>query len=190
MIIISDPYTKAELVQSLESANREVADYFASIAAEAFFTRFGEAWSPAENLVHLIKSVSAVAKGMKLPKIFLLALFGTSKKSSRRFAQLTKDYRDKLAKGGRATGRYIPLVNAPVDFEQARQGILKKFDEVGKRLPAAASRWDEKSLDKFTLPHPLLGKLTVREMLFFTMYHNLHHLNNVRRQRGHEVITV
>jgi len=46
------------------------------------------------------------------------------------------------------------------------------------------------SLDKFMLPHPLLGKLAVREMLFFTMYHNLHHVNNVRRQRGHELITV
>jgi hypothetical protein len=25
------------------------------------------------------------------------------------------------------------------------------------------------------LPHPLLGKLTIREMLYFTVYHGEHH---------------
>jgi hypothetical protein len=34
------------------------------------------------------------------------------------------------------------------------------------------------------MPHPLLGKLTVREMLLFTLYHNLHHVQNVARRKG------
>jgi hypothetical protein len=32
------------------------------------------------------------------------------------------------------------------------------------------------------LPHPLLGKLTVREMLFFTLYHQRHHVAVVERR--------
>jgi hypothetical protein len=35
----------------------------------------------------------------------------------------------------------------------------------------------------YRLPHPLLGKLTVREMLFFTVYHNAHHLDQVASRR-------
>ena len=31
-------------------------------------------------------------------------------------------------------------------------------------------------LDKYVLPHPLLGKVTLREMLYFTIHHNEHHL--------------
>jgi len=31
------------------------------------------------------------------------------------------------------------------------------------------------SVDQYQLPHPVLGKLTIREMLFFTIYHNLRH---------------
>lgn len=30
-------------------------------------------------------------------------------------------------------------------------------------------------LDKYILPHPLLGKLTIREMMYFTIYHVEHH---------------
>jgi hypothetical protein len=40
-------------------------------------------------------------------------------------------------------------------------------------------RWSETSLDAVLLPHPLLGKLTAREMLQFTVYHTAHHLNLV-----------
>ena len=35
--------------------------------------------------------------------------------------------------------------------------------------------FSEKDLDNYILPHPLLGKLTIREMLFFTIYHVQHH---------------
>jgi len=190
MIKLKDPFSKDEVLQSLAGVNREVADYFAAIPANAFFTPFPAAWSPAENLVHLIKSVSPVAKALKLPKLLLRVLFGVSKKSSRRFHQLKNDYRRVLAKGGRATGRYIPTVQVATEFEPAQKRILLKWNEVGERLLAGVRAWNEDDLEKMRLPHPLLDKLTAREMLFFTLYHNLHHVNNVRQRLGHELIAL
>ena len=35
--------------------------------------------------------------------------------------------------------------------------------------------WKESDLDKYVLPHPLLGKISLREMLYFTDFHILHH---------------
>ncbi len=29
------------------------------------------------------------------------------------------------------------------------------------------------------MPHPLIGRLTVREMLFFTLLHTRHHLDRI-----------
>ena len=52
------------------------------------------------------------------------------------------------------------------------------------RLHGAITRWGERALDRFRLPHPALGQLTVREMLFFTLYHNLHHVLNVAARKG------
>ena len=66
------PFTQAELLTSFQQTNREVADFFAAIPAERFFTHPDGVWSPAENLVHL-QAVSPVARAMKLPK-FVLAL--------------------------------------------------------------------------------------------------------------------
>ena len=34
------------------------------------------------------------------------------------------------------------------------------------------------------MPDPALGQLTVREMLYFTLYHNLHHVRNVAGRLG------
>ncbi|NBX80802.1 MAG: DinB family protein, partial [Flavobacteriales bacterium] len=39
----------------------------------------------------------------------------------------------------------------------------------------------EDDLDKYVLPHPLLGKLTLREMLCFTIYHVKHHVEIIKR---------
>jgi hypothetical protein len=191
MIEIDDPFTKPELLASFGSVHSAVADYFASIPTEKFFEHPPAVWSPAANLVHLIKSVSPVVMAMKLPKLLLLILFGAPKKSSQRFTQIKEEYRRELAKGAHATGRYVPAVEEkPVDFEQAKQGSLRKWDETGKRLLDVLQGWNEERLDKLRLPHPILGKLTVREMLFFTLYHAVHHVNNVRKLLGQAVIVV
>jgi len=41
--------------------------------------------------------------------------------------------------------------------------------------------YNEANLDKYIIPHPLLGKLTLREMLFFTIHHNEHHLDLIKK---------
>ncbi len=50
-------------------------------------------------------------------------------------------------------------------------------------LAQGIERWSDAQLDRRCLPHPLLGKLSVREMLFFTLYHNLHHVQVAERRR-------
>jgi uncharacterized damage-inducible protein DinB len=51
-------------------------------------------------------------------------------------------------------------------------------------LTARVAKWSEANMDYHVLPHPLLGPLSVREMLFFTVYHNTHHVLNVQRLRA------
>lgn len=36
---------------------------------------------------------------------------------------------------------------------------------------------NEDELDQYELTDPILGKLTIRELLCFTIYHNLRHAN-------------
>jgi hypothetical protein len=41
-------------------------------------------------------------------------------------------------------------------------------------------KWKDDQLDHYIAPHPLLGKLTLRELCYFTIYHAGHHLNIIK----------
>ena len=59
---------------------------------------------------------------------------------------------------------------------------IKLQDAVDKqitRLSEKIDRFSETELDQFILPHPLLGKLTLREMIYFTIYHVEHHHSQI-----------
>ena len=43
-------------------------------------------------------------------------------------------------------------------------------------LVNALGRWPDAALDDVCLPHPLMERLSVREMLAFTVNHTAHHL--------------
>jgi len=62
-------------------------------------------------------------------------------------------------------------------MEKVEQFRLEK-----KKLIKQINNWSEEKLDKCLIPHPLLGKLILREMLFFTNWHTQHHLNTLKEK--------
>jgi uncharacterized damage-inducible protein DinB len=87
-----------------------------------------------------------------------------------------KNYRDEIAKGAQASGRYLPNQESPDSTAELRKReLLDQFSKASTELVSVVEKWDEEELDQYLLPHPILGKLTIREMLFFTIYHNLRH---------------
>jgi len=168
--------SKAELIAALKDSHKRVTYWFAEIPVADFFTRNGEVWSASDNVDHLIKSHKPISKALRLPKFTLQAMFGKPKKSSMTFEELCQMYRDELAKGAQASGRYLPNQENPSkNGEEKKKELLDQFSKAGMDLISIAEKWEEDALDGFLLPHPLIGKLTIREMLFFTIYHNLRH---------------
>jgi len=53
---------------------------------------------------------------------------------------------------------------------------------VNDRLRKALAGWSERNLDRIRFPHPLLGRITARELAFFTIYHGHHHVAAVQRR--------
>ncbi|HEU4743893.1 MAG TPA: DinB family protein [Anaerolineales bacterium] len=167
---------KNELINTLQDSDRRVTEWFTAIPAKHFFTRHGDVWSASDNLDHLIRAHKPIATALKLPKITLRAMFGRPDKASRSYEELCHDYRDEIAKGAQASGRYLPNQENPDSNAEAKKSeLLNQFSNASRELVAAAQTWEEKELDAYSLPHPILGKLTVREILFFTIYHNLRH---------------
>ncbi|MFK7971725.1 MAG: DinB family protein [Bacteroidia bacterium] len=131
-------------------------------------------WSIAEQVVHLIVATRAPGKAFGMPKLAIRA-FGSSSKGSRDYDAMAEFYQSQLVNVPARTGFEPDLRGKPfAEIMEKWQGSARLFDD---NLP----RWSEKELDKRQLPHPLLGKITLREMLFFTHHHIYHHLKQIDR---------
>lgn len=168
----------ASLLDALATAESEVAAFFGSVGDDDFVRRPGEAWSPAEHLDHLNIAVSAVARGLGTSPLLLRIRFGSSRRQSRTYDDLRRDYQGRLAAGGRASGRYVPARSTagPAEGADPKTDLLARWARVNGRLRAALSTWSERNLDRVQLPHPILGKITARELVYFTIYHGGHHV--------------
>ena len=176
------PPSRKSIHAALERVHTESVAYWTMFGTPTFSARIGTAWSPADNVRHLTKSMCAVTRGLQVPRLAVRLLFGTPSQASRSYEQIGVDYRQVLSNGGQA-GRFAPSPQGdPVDAEAERARIMTVHATAVDDLRLASMRWREQDLDRYQLPHPLLGKLTVREMLLFTVYHNRHHVDVVRQR--------
>ena len=171
--------TRDEIVDAVRGAQREGAAYWSAFGSDVFSQKIGESWSPSETVRHLIKSIRAVTKGLTMPRFVLRLMFGKPRRPSATYDALVARYLGLLEAGGRA-GRFAPSPETTSD----RSTILARLAQANDELQKAIARWSDADLDRYRLPHPLLGKLTVREMLFFTVYHQHHHMNVTFRRRA------
>jgi hypothetical protein len=111
-----------------------------------------------------------------IPKFFVKWKFGMANRPSKTYDELIAKYKVQLLQGGKASGRFIGEAGR---FEQ-REEKLKTLQSLVNKLNRKTVNHAETNLDSYILPHPLLGKLTFREMLYFTAFHVSHHTNLVR----------
>lgn len=179
---IQEPFDGAEVVRELRALQARSRDFWSTFSTEEFFSPLGDAWSPADNVRHLLKSNRPVARALNTPKVLLFLRFGAGPRASRTYSEVRERYLGRLASGVQA-GRFAPTPLPVADqTAEQRSSLMANLDAVAENLTEAVSDWREWQLDRFRLPHPALGRLTVREMLFFTLYHNLHHIHNVARR--------
>lgn len=184
-ITVQEPSSGAEIVRELHSLHDRSRALWSGFSTTEFFFPQGDAWSPADNVRHLLKSNRPVLRALRTPKVLLLFRFGAGLRPSHSYAEVRERYRARLAAGVTA-GRFAPRPLGSSDqTEEHRGALMAALDQVSQDLTGAVSGWREWPLDRFRLPHPALGRLTVREMLFFTLYHNFHHVQNVVRRAGY-----
>jgi hypothetical protein len=181
-ITVQEPFSGVEIVRELRALHDRSRDLWSEFSTTEFFFPLGDAWSPADNIRHLLKSNRPVLRALRTPKALLLFRFGAGLRPSQTYSEVRERYLGRLAAGVTA-GRFAPRPLGSSDQTgEHHSALMAALDQVSEDLTGAVSDWREWQLDRFRLPHPALGRLTVREMLFFTLYHNLHHVRNVARR--------
>ncbi|MEZ5043358.1 MAG: DinB family protein [Saprospiraceae bacterium] len=167
------PHTKTSVFQALEESFQLVAESCKSLPQEALHCSIEGKWSIAEQVDHLIKSGQPVLKGMHLPKEQLLAIFGRMDRSPYSFLELKAFYLKTLKENAiKAPPKFQPNIENGIKSTD----LLAKWEALSAQFQVVAEVWTEEDLDQYAMAHPILGLLSVKEMLFFTIFHNAHHL--------------
>jgi hypothetical protein len=163
-------------------ASRKIFNEFTDgcriIPDEKFFFQPADKWSVAQNVDHLIRSMKPTRLVYILPKFIVRLYTGTPNRPSRSYEALVEKYKTKLAAGGRATGIFIPKPVTGISKDE----LLARWDMCCKNYLQALAKNRDEQLDRYLAPHPLLGKITLRELCYFTIYHTAHHLNIIKQR--------
>ncbi|QQS28392.1 MAG: DinB family protein [Sphingobacteriales bacterium] len=174
------PFSKPEIQQALTEAFTRFSNYMVHLSDEHFVATATGKWNAGQHLEHLIKSIKPINRALQLPRLVLRTMFGKSGRESKTYSHVVEIYTKALAEGGVSTSEYLPKRITKDDKEKLLQSYQKQLDLIKDNLATVT----EKELDSILLPHPLLGKLTLREILFFTIYHTQHHLVSANQNTG------
>ncbi|MBK5272144.1 MAG: DinB family protein [Bacteroidia bacterium] len=172
--------SKEDIIQELEVVLKELTDFCSDINDQLFFQQAPEKWSVAQNVKHLITSARMTNLAFSFPKFVIKIYAGKPNRSSRSFDELVAKYKLKLSQGGRASGRFVPKI---ISEKEGKENLLHHFSKAMQHVEISIQKkWKDPQLDQYIAPHPLLGKITLRELCYFTIYHTRHHLEIIKNR--------
>jgi hypothetical protein len=171
--------TKTEIITAAENIFNQFSEACNHIDETVLFKRPPNKWSGAENIQHLIISTNMTSLAYWLPKFLVRWIGGTPNRPSKTFNELKERYYTKLSEGARASGRFIPK---PIEIKYGKEKLLANWNKATlKFIKALIKNRSEKDLDNYLAKHPLLGRITLRELCYFTIFHTEHHLQSIQK---------
>lgn len=161
---------KEEILAKLDEHLLSLTETCRLASHDGFFQKSANGkWSAAQNVKHLVLAVRPLNLAFSLP-VAALRVFGSPKRKVNSYQELVDRYRDRLKHGARASAPYIPR-----SMDEDKENLVRQLNVAYSKLASKVRVLNEKSLDRYFLPHPILGRITIREMLYFTTYHVQHH---------------
>ncbi len=171
--------TKPEIIIALENVFKQFSETCKNINETMLFKRPDNKWSGAENIQHLIVSTNMSSLAYRLPAFLVRIIGGNPNRASGTFEALKEKYYKKLSEGGRASGRFVPK---PIEINYGKEKLLANWNKAtSKFIRAVSNNRSENDLDNYLVKHPLLGRITLRELCYFTIFHTEHHLLSIQK---------
>lgn len=168
-------HSRHDIIKSIQNEADQVVSSILAANENLLFAKKHDKWNIANNVEHLCLSARPVTLAFMLPKL-VVRVFGKPNRPECTYDMVITKYLDKLAQGGKASAPFIPKQKFKTKAE-----LIRKFKHSHDRLIQKIMTWRDEDLSSYLLPHPLLGKLTMREMIFFTIYHIQHHHNAIKK---------
>ena len=135
-------------------------------------------WTTGQQALHLLQSIKPLNSALSLPKVILKYKFGKANRDVRNYDTVVNRYHERLKESNGATFGPSRLMKIPKLKD--KDYLLNRLQTENKKLQYKTKKWKDKDLDGFVLPHPLMGKMPVRELLMWTAYHVEHHTRSLQ----------
>jgi nitrate/nitrite-specific signal transduction histidine kinase len=177
-------HSKSEIITALQTQKLEIPAFLSSIPTAQFFDGSSERWSVAHHVHHITSAVNRVAGGLQnagaLPK-------REPASASRDFATMHQTYLDTLHNTPSETLRQLGsrvTLEERQDSDAYKTQLISSFASAIENFNASLENFNESNLENLGMPHPIMGLLSSREMVFFVVFHNTHHQKGIQKLLG------
>ncbi|MFT5762250.1 MAG: hypothetical protein ACI8WA_001376, partial [Polaribacter sp.] len=171
---IAPRMTKSDIVNLLEKKHQELFNLIENQPPKKWMSGPENKWTFGQHILHLTDSIQLLNKALSYPKFILKYKFGTSNRENRTYDIVVKKYREKLAANQERAKQFNIKLKTPSLKEKSF--LVNKLKIQNKKLQYKTNKWKDKDLDTLLIPHPLMGRMTVREIIMWSAHHTEHHI--------------
>jgi hypothetical protein len=171
-----NPYSKSEILESMNSHAEQFTVFLSSLSPEQFFAGSPEKWGAALQIQHLSQTLGMIAKALTVPD----RLPPAPATPARRIEEIKATYKEALGGGVTLSGNMLPALEPRADITYQLE-VIGAFKATVAAFVGNLESWSEEQLDTLGMKHPLMGLLPTREMMIFAIYHNTHHEAGIKK---------
>lgn len=164
---------KESIADLLEEKNQALLNFLEQQAPEKWEEGPEGKWTTGQQALHLLQSIKPLNDALSMPKFLLRYKFGKANREVRDYDSIVQRYQERLKEAQGKTFRGSQ--NMKVPSLNDKEYILTRLQVESKKLQYKTKKISDKNLDTVVLPHPLMGKMPVREIIMWTAHHIEHH---------------
>lgn len=169
-----NPMKKQELIADFIKNHEELIRYVDRLDDFEFSYSYNNKWTAGQQLEHVLRTIMPFPKVLP-SKEFILEKFGKINRSTWDYKTVLENYSKTSLK---APEQFLPKDDIPII---QKNEIISDIRTILRKTAGLLDTYSEDELDTLTLPHPLLGTLTIREMFYLMSYHPLHHQKQIEK---------
>ena len=180
---MTETTTSTHLIEDLRKVQQGLTETVSAMPPAQFDHATESSWAASGYLKHLLLSIKPITRLFEMSPQTVSRRFGSTDAPPSTFDAVVAKYRSVLANGARAEdhpGVVPDSYRMPEDVTDPQAHLLDRWNDANERLLTAIPQWSDQALDSTLVPHPAIGLISMREMLYFTLYHNTLHWNDIK----------
>jgi len=171
---------KDSIAELIEAKNKALISWISEQDDDKWLEGPKDKWTTGQHALHLLQSIKPLNNALSIPKFILHYKFGKSNRDLRDYQTVVNRYQERLKDvEGRTFGS---SKNMKTPLLSEKKYILNRLQVESKKLQYKTRKISNKNLDTLILPHPLMGKMPIREIIMWTAHHFEHHTNTLKEK--------